>query len=84
LVLKVWSKYPNFQDGHVKVFSLDGDGFNLREDIPAFYSGMDVFLIFKATTNKRSVVTEVGIHPNNGALFASSSSGVIKLLRPYV
>lgn len=59
-----------FRDGMFKVFNADRD-YEIRES----------FLAFSQIGNKKGTVTDVKIHPNNGALFASSLTGYFKVLR---
>ena len=59
------------KDGMVSLWNLE-KGFEERESIEVFYD---------EETKKHAQVTDLVVHPINLGLFASSSSGVLKLLR---
>jgi hypothetical protein len=58
------------KDGVVKIFNTEKD-FETRE----------AFLAFTPVSNKKGAVTQVQVHPENGALFVSSITGNFKLFR---
>lgn len=62
-----------FRDGYIKIFNMERD-FEVRESYQAFSS----------VGNKKGGVSQVRIHPTNGALFASSTIGNLKLFRTRV
>ncbi len=62
-----------FKDGIVKIFNINKD-YETRENC----------LAFPAVGNKKGAVSQVRIHPNNGALYAASSIGNFKLFRPKI
>ena len=62
-----------FKDGDIKIMNIDKD-FEVREVYPAF----------PIVAGKKSSVTQVKVHPTNGALYTSSSTGTLKLFRSRV
>lgn len=62
-----------FRDGFIKIANMERE-FETREQYQAFSS----------VGNKKGGVSQVRIHPTNGALFASSTIGNLKLFRTRV
>jgi WD40 repeat protein len=62
-----------FKDGIVKIFNINNN-FEVRESFSAF----------SQVGNKKGGVSQVRIHPTNGALYAASTIGNFKLFRPRV
>jgi WD40 repeat protein len=62
-----------FRDGLVKIYNVDKE-YELRES----------FMAFPAINNKKGSVTALKLHPSNGALFGSSQTGNLKVLRPKI
>jgi WD40 repeat protein len=62
-----------FRDGIIKIFNIEKN-FEVRESYSAF----------STSGNKKGGVSQVRIHPTNGALFAASTIGNLKLFRPKV
>jgi len=58
------------KDGFVSIWNLESN-FEERETIEVFYD---------EDSKKHSQVTDLGVHPVNLGLFASSSNGIMKLL----
>jgi len=62
-----------FKDGVIKIFNINKD-YEQRESYSAFFE----------SGNKKGGVSQVRIHPTNGALYAASTIGNFKLFRPKV
>jgi hypothetical protein len=62
-----------FKDGVIKIFNITKD-----------YESREIFTAFSSVGNKKGGVSQVRIHPTNGAVFASSTIGNFKLFRPKV
>ena len=61
------------KSGRVGIFDINGDTrFQTREIVNAFYD---------EETKKKRQVSQVAVHKSNEALFASSDTGCLKLLR---
>lgn len=63
-----------FRDGLIKIFNIEKE-FELKEQYLAFTS---------MGANKKGSVSQVKIHPTNGALFAASQTGNFKVFRTKV
>jgi WD40 repeat protein len=61
------------KDGYIKIFNIEKD-FELREQ----------YLAFTPVGAKKGTVSQVKIHPTNGALFAASLTGNLKMFRTKV
>jgi WD40 repeat protein len=62
-----------FKDGLIKIFNINKD-FEQRESYSAFSNA----------SGKKGGVSQVRIHPTNGALYAASNIGNFKIFRPKV
>jgi hypothetical protein len=62
-----------FKDGTIKILNAEKD-FEVRETYTAF----------PAVAGKKISVNQVKVHPSNGALYAGSSNGTMKLFRTKV
>jgi WD40 repeat protein len=62
-----------FKDGIIKIFNINNN-YEVRESYSAF----------SQVSNKKGGVSQVRIHPTNGALYAASTIGNFKLFRPRV
>jgi hypothetical protein len=62
-----------FKDGIIKMLNIEKD-FEVKES----------YLAFSTMGNKKGSVSQVRVHPLNGALYASSVTGNFKLFRPKV
>jgi WD40 repeat protein len=62
-----------FKDGIIKIFNINNN-YEVRESYSAF----------SQVNNKKGGVSQVRIHPTNGALYAASTIGNFKLFRPRV
>jgi WD40 repeat protein len=67
------SLVAGFKDGAIKIFNINKD-YELRESYSAF----------SESGNKKGGVSQVRIHPTNGAVYAASTIGNFKLFRPKV
>lgn len=67
------SLVAGFKDGLIKIFNI-ASNFEVRETYTAF----------SQAGNKKGGVSQVRIHPTNGAVFAASNIGNLKLFRPRV
>ncbi len=62
-----------FKDGVIKIFNINKD-----------YEQRESYSAFTESGNKKGGVSQVRIHPTNGALYAASTIGNFKLFRPKV
>ncbi len=62
-----------FKDGIIKIYNIDKN-----------YEQRESFQAFSVAGNKKGGVSQIRIHPTNGALYAASTIGNFKLFRPKV
>jgi WD40 repeat protein len=74
-----------FNDGVVKVYDEEKNvvisGLRKGETIPSEFKARETINAFTNIEGKKKPVSQIKVHPDNGSLFASTSGGVIKLLR---
>jgi len=77
------SLVTGYKDGVVKIHTLDKYYEKQEMEVKQLYlrESIDAFPL---TGGKKGSVSRIKIHPKNGGLFASSASGILKLLRPKV
>ena len=74
-----------FNDGVVKIYDEEKnvmkDSQRKGENIPSAYNARETINAFTNIEGRKKPVSQIKVHPDNGSLFASTSGGVIKLLR---
>lgn len=74
-----------FNDGVVKVYDEEKNvvisGQRKGENMPSEYKARETINAFTNIEGKKKPVSQIKVHPDNGSLFASTSGGVVKLLR---
>ena len=62
-----------FKDGLIKIFNINKD-----------YEQRESYSVFSNSSGKKGGVSQVRIHPTNGALFVAQNKGNFKIFRPKV